>query len=226
MSPTTRLTRLTHLTLLAAATALLAACGQEQAQAPAAANAPTAGGTLSETLNQVDQVNQRVKAQASGVAAGQPVRGSITTTFDGQEQQWNITTLADTSRTSAGMVTDNGPYKGLTLWGEASGKTPSATGSFQLELSYSGELSSATPMQNAQATWIVNKGFMPPHWTGSDEELSITLTQAQFDGQRGRIEGSFKGELCLREKASAPPDASNCKPVEGQFASDLEKEQL
>lgn len=226
--------RLRHpVAVLLSAALGLSACGKDETAAapapapaspPAAAAAPT---SVAAALDQAAQVDQHVKAQPTGVAAGQAVRGSITTTFDGQPQQWHITTLADTSRTSAGMVTDIGGPKEVTLWGQAASETPAATGSFKLDFSYSGELSATTPLQlqDAQATWIIGKGFMPPHWTSLDD-LQITLTQAQFDGQQGRIEGEFSGQLCLREKTTQPVDETNCKPVQGRFASDLAPEVL
>lgn len=207
------------LTLLTSASLLLAACGKDEPRAPTAA-APAA------VAQQIAQIDQQVKQQPSGVAAGRTVRGTITTTIDGQAQRWDITTLADTSRTSAGMVTESGSYKSLTLWGEASGETPAATGSFQLNLGYSGELSGTTTFNSTEALWIVNKGFMPPHWIGRRDNVRITLTQAQFDGQKGRVEGSFSGLLCLREQVTTPPDENNCQSVEGTFASDLALEEL
>lgn len=217
------MTSFSRLVWLLAVAAALAACGKNESTAPppASSSAP-APAALAEHIGQVDQ---QARTQPSGVAAGVQVRGTIETTLDGQAQRWDITTLADTTRMSAGMVTDTGMGLSVTLWGEASGQTPSATGTFKLDFGVPNFRSLDVKAQESQATWIVRRGIAPPFWTSTDG-IELALTQAHFDGEKGRIEGSFKALLCLREKASLPPDTNNCKPVEGSFVTDLEKEKF
>lgn len=211
-----------RLAAIAAAALMLAACGKDEVATPPATSAIA---TPVAPAGQVGQSGPQAQERAGSPSGGLPVRGTIETRLDGQVQRWDITTLADTTRMSAGMVTDLGMGLSVTLWGEASGQTPGASGTFKLDFGVPNLRSLDVKPQESQATWIVRRGISPPFWT-STNGIELVLTQAHFDGEKGRIEGRFKALLCLREKASLPPDTSNCKPVEGSFATDLEKEKF
>lgn len=179
-----------------------------------------AGDSAQPSAAAMEGIDAHVAAQA-GQAAGLPVRGSLQAVWEGEERQWNITTLADTSRMSAGMVSDEGFSLGVNLRGQTHAPFES---SLVLEVSYPGKTISlqATP-SNSSLTLIPHAGIAPPHWNAQDD-LVVTLTRAEYDGQSGRIEGTFSGTLCYRAGMYDPPDPGNCRPIEGRFASDLERE--
>ena len=193
-----------------AAALLLAGCGDK----------PAASGNLSneEIAAKAERVDAAIRKAPSGAESRLPVRGTIHGRFDGQDLQWNITTLDDTSRFSAGTFGD-GFMPLVILRADAAPGQPE--GRFALELTFEGQggFKAGSPPYRPLATLIPHKGIFPPQWQG--DGMQVELTVARFDGQAGRVEGSFSGTLCYRADVAQNPDPSNCKPVEGRFASDL-----
>lgn len=198
--------------LLAVAAALtLAGCGDRAAE--------PAGRSPEDVQAEVERVDAAVRKAPTGVDSGGPVRGTLHAQFDGQQRKWDITTLDDTTRFSAATYDDSFQL-GIDIRGDAAQGQPE--GRFILEMLFEsprGFQAGASP-DSAIASLIPHKGISPPLWAGRDD-LQVTLTRAEWDGQAGRVEGSFSGALCYRATMMDKPDPANCKPVEGRFASDL-----
>lgn len=196
-------------------TALLSACGDKtQDSKPVDLSAEGIS-------TQAASVDAHVRSQA-GASRGLPVRGSISAEFDGQQRQWDITTLDDSTKFSAGTVAKDFVSGGnsVNLWGQAASRESGV----MLEMTFAANAFNAGANAiRVNATVIPHGGMMPPHWTAIDDP-QVSLVHAEYDGQSGRIEGRFSGSLCYRAELYSAPDPANCKPIEGRFASDLARD--
>lgn len=209
--PMTSLVQATPAGLLALAAALaLAACGGERS-----------GSDPAEDMEkQIERVDAQVRDAPTGADSGLPVRGSIHAQFDGQQRQWDITTLDDDTLWSAATYDDSYQVN-IGIRGDAAPGQPE--GRFMLELAFeSAQGFRAGGAPEVIVSLIPHLGIMPPLWAGRDDgDIRVTLDRAEFDGQSGRVEGSFSGTLCYRATLTQNPDPTNCKPIEGRFATDL-----
>ena len=194
-----------------AAALVLAGCGDRAPE--------TIGGSAEALKAEVERVDATVRKAPTGVDSGLPVRGTIHAQFDGQELQWDITTLDDGTRFSAATYDDS--YQlGIDIRADAA--PGQADGRFIVEMLFDdprGFRAGGAP-DSAIVSLIPHKGMSPPLWAGRDD-MQLRLAGAEWDGQAGRVEGSFSGTLCHRATMMDKPDPANCKPVEGRFATDL-----
>lgn len=208
--PVTSLARAAPTRLLALAAALaLAACGGE----------PSGSDPARDLADEVERVDAVVRNTPTGTDSGLPVRGSIQAQFDGEQRQWDITTLDVDSRWSAATYDD--AYQVLVgIRGDAAPGQPEGRLALELGFDSAQGFRAGSAPDRALVSLIPHKGITPPLWAGRDD-MQVTLDRAGFDGQTGRVEGRFSGTLCYRATLMDKPDPANCRPIEGSFATDL-----
>lgn len=145
--------------------------------------------------------------------------GTLTANIDGEDYS-SITLAPVGERTGSASFSSIGPMTNISIQGHDLDTGGMMDNVLTLSISLMGTDQSAQIMEAKISYWP--KGMKAPFYNSEQSGTPVKLEWESLSlSDDARAKGSFSGEICLQKDFFTAVDTSQCKPISGNFATDL-----